>query len=169
MKQLLTNFRSLLCFRKSLLLILLGLSIAGVTCDYAPRLIVMDSNEITKTLTYGGLELHVNMREFLSKLIIPMDAKSQGISYIYPQRMMITIKGNLWEYRIVSEDLSPLSKDSVEVAGKMISFAYTGPLLDESRREYYLKRGDEVILYGQNYIKNNGQLYDLDSLIFVVP
>lgn len=146
-------------------LVILLILILTISCGHSPDLVVKDSGQMSRVQIFEGIVLQVSASEIRSKLLIPIYVRSTDMSYIYPYHMSIIVRGNPWNYVIVSRDQNYVAQDSVEVTPEMITFAYT----DGSNTGFKLKKGDEVLLWGNEYIKHNGEFYNLDTLVFVVP
>ena len=134
--------------------------VINLSCGSAYKFVVKNSQKETTTLNVGSAKLGVQAlyeKNFGIKLIVTASSE-QPVSF-YPYRMKIEYGGNKLIYdimrqmRLVVEN--PIQLNSAE------------QFIGYNCNDYFdLVKGDELLIYGENIVEQNGRFLSLDSLYF---
>ena len=146
--------------QKSTLMLTLLFCFLILSCSSGNKFVVKNSQNEKTILNIGSAKIVVQAlyeESFGIRLILT--ASSETPAFFYPYRMKIEYGGSelicdvMKKMRLVVKNPIPLNKHE--------------QFIGYSCNEYFqLEKGDEILIYGENIVKQNNRYISLDSLYF---
>ena len=139
---------------------ILLICLVAISCGSSNKFVVKNSQNDTTTLNIGSAKIGVQAlyeESFGIKLIVTASSE-QSVSF-YPYRMKIVYGGNELIYDVM-RNLRLVVENPIQLNKSEQFIGYS------CNAHFDLQKGDEILIYGDDIVKQNNRHISLDSLYF---